>query len=173
MEVNIILSGGYDCGFLDDMLLQIDYYSEYGWGYVTVDSVLAEKYGFKKVKPDLCMNEFYFLPIKDIAHTRGFHSTVFCVYKGYKCQFMSSTFNEENQTFCMRLSPDLALAKGYNWNQIGHEIQTMDVHLSDLDEIYRCREKLDDFIFDVDPIKPIYKDGKWLIEPDENGVYVI
>ncbi|MBP3246082.1 MAG: hypothetical protein J6M59_13455 [Bacteroidaceae bacterium] len=86
---------------------------------------------------------------------------------------MSSTFNEENQTFCMRLSPDLALAKGYNWNQIGHEIQTMDVHLSDLDEIYRHREKLDDFIFDVDPIKPIYKDGKWLIEPDENGVYVI
>ena len=73
----------------------------------------------------------------------------------------------------MRLSPDLALAMGYNWNQIGHEIQTKDVHLSDLDEIYRCCEKLDDFIFDVDPIKPIYKDGKWLIEPDENGVYVI
>ena len=59
---------------------------------------------------------------------------------------------------------------GYRW---GHETPSMDVPLSDLDEIYRHREKLDKFIFDVDPIKPIYKDGKWLIEPDENGVYVI
>ena len=173
MEVKIRIKGVHNYAFLDNMLLQAISFSEYGWGYTTVDSVLVEKYGFKKIKPDICLNEINFLPIKDIAHTRGFYSTVFCVYKGYKCQFMSSTFNEDNQTFCMRLSPDLALAKGYNWNQIGHEIQTMDVHLSDLDEIYRCREKLDDFIFDVDPIKPIYKDGKWLIEPDENGVYVI
>ncbi len=153
MEIKII--HWYDYAFLDGILLKIDKYPELGWGYTTRNSILAE------------------MPIKDIAHTRGFYSTVFCVYKGYKCQFMSDTYNEENQTFCMRLSPDLALAKGYNWNQIGHEIQTMDVHLSDLDEIYRCREKLDDFIFEVDPIKPIYKDGKWLIEPDENGVYVI
>ena len=157
--------------FLERHLFEVSKYSELGWAYRTLDSKCAKLFGFKKY--DNVWSDYYLLPIKDIAHTRGFHSTVFCVYKGYKCQFMSSTFNEENQTFCMRLSPDLALAKGYNWNQIGHEIQTMDVHLSDLDEIYRHREKLGDFIFDVDPIKPIYKDGKWLIEPDENGVYVI
>ena len=171
MEVNIILSGGYDCGFLDDMLLQIDYYSEYGWGYVTVDSVLAEKYGFKKVKPDLCMNEFYFLPIKDIAHTRGFYSYVGCKYKGYKCFVHSYGKNEKK--FCVAIPEDLALTMGIDGYRWGHETPSMDVPLSDLDEIYRCRKKLGDFIFDVDPIKPIYKDGKWLIEPDENGVYVI
>ncbi len=170
--MKIDIQGTKKCAFLNGILFNIWNYSDFGWGYYTSNAELAESLGFKK---EDCFNESktYFLPIKDIAHTRGFYSTVFCVYKGYKCQFMSSTFNEENQTFCMRLSPDLALAKGYNWNQIGHEIQTMDVHLSDLDEIYRHREKLDDFIFDVDPIKPIYKDGKWLIEPDENGVYVI
>ena len=170
--MKIDIQGTKKCAFLNGILFNIWNYSDFGWGYYTPNAELAESLGFKK---EDCFNESktYFLPIKDIAHTRGFYSTVFCVYKGYKCQFMSSTFNEENQTFCMRLSPDLALAKGYNWNQIGHEIQTMDVHLSDLDEIYRHREKLDDFIFDVDPIKPIYKDGKWLIEPDENGVYVI
>ena len=167
MEIKMI--HWHDYAFLDGILLKIDKYPELGWGYTTRNSILAEKYGFKKESYDF----EYFLPIKDIAHTRGFYSTVFCVYKGYKCQFMSDTYNEENHTFCMRLSPDLALAMGYNWNQIGHETQTMDVHLSDLDEIYRHREKLGDFIFDVDPIKPIYKDGKWLIEPDENGVYVI
>ena len=171
--MKIEINGWTKYAFLDGVLLKVGSYLDFGWGYKTLDADFAKKYGFKKIKPDICLNEINFLPIKDIAHTRGFYSTVFCVYKGYKCQFMSSTFNEENQTFCMRLSPDLALAKGYNWNQIGHEIQTMDVHLSDLDEIYRHREKLDDFIFDVDPIKPIYKDGKWLIEPDENGVYVI
>ena len=170
--MKIDIQGTKKCAFLNGILFNIWNYSDFGWGYYTPNAELAESLGFKK---EDCFNESktYFLPIKDIAHTRGFYSTVFCVYKGYKCQFMSSTFNEENQTFCMRLSPDLALAKGYNWNQIGHEIQTMDVHLSDLDEIYRHREKLGDFIFDVDPIKPIYKDGKWLIEPDENGVYVI
>ena len=170
--MRIDFQGIKECAFLNGRLFNIWNYSEFGWGYYTKNAELAESFGFKK---EDCFEESktYFLPIKDIAHTRGFYSTVFCVYKGYKCQFMSSTFNEENQTFCMRLSPDLALAKGYNWNQIGHEIQTMDVHLSDLDEIYRRREKLDDFIFDVDPIKPIYKDGKWLIEPDENGVYII
>ena len=170
--MKIDIQGTKKCAFLNGILFNIWNYSDFGWGYYTPNAELAESLGFKK---EDCFNESktYFLPIKDIAHTRGFYSTVFCVYKGYKCQFMSSTFNEENQTFCMRLSPDLALAKGYNWNQIGHEIQTMDVHLSDLDEIYRRREKLDDFIFDVDPIKPIYKDGRWLIEPDENGVYII
>ena len=167
--MKIEIKGWSKFGYLGDVLLQVENHRfNNEWGYITSNSRIATSLGFKE-------DEYYgyFLPIKDIAHTRGFYSTVFCVYKGYKCQFMSSTFNEENQTFCMRLSPDLALAKGYNWNQIGHEIQTMDVHLSDLDEIYRRREKLDDFIFDVDPIKPIYKDGKWLIEPDENGVYVI
>ena len=159
----------YKFATFNGILLEVQEYSGLGWCYRTKDCSYAESNGFFTIED----SDYYLLPIKDIAHTRGFYSTVFCVYKGYKCQFMSDTYNEENQTFCMRLSPDLALAKGYNWNQIGHEIQTMDVHLSDLDEIYRHREKLDDFIFDVDPIKPIYKDGKWLIEPDENGVYVI
>ncbi|MBQ5477663.1 MAG: hypothetical protein IIT64_07695, partial [Bacteroidaceae bacterium] len=54
-----------------------------------------------------------------------------------------------------------------------YEMPSVKIPLSDLDEIYRKRRKLDKFIFDVDPIKPIYKDGKWLIEPDENGVYVM
>ncbi len=170
--MKIDIQGRKKCAFLNGILFKIWNYSDFGWGYYTPNAELAESLGFKK---EDCFDESktYFLPIKDIAHTRGFRSDVFCKYKGYECQFMSDTYNEENHTFCMRLSPDLALAMGYNWNQIGHEIQTMDVHLSDLDEIYRRREKLDDFIFDIDPIKPIYKDGKWLIEPDENGVYVI
>ena len=107
--------------FLERHLFEVSKYSELGWAYRTLDSKCAKLFGFKKY--DNVWSDYYLLPIKDIAHTRGFYSTVFCVYKGYKCQFMSSTFNEENQTFCMRLSPDLALAKGYNWNQIGHEIQ--------------------------------------------------
>ena len=170
MEIKI--KGVNNFAFLKEKLFVIIDYPKIGWGYVTANADEAKAYGFGVITSG-CGTKLNFLPIKDIAHTRGFHSVVCCKYKGYECGFMSSTFNEENQTFCMGLSPDLALAKGYNWNQIGHEILTMDVHLSDLDEIYRRREKLGDFIFDVDPIKPIYKDGKWLIEPDENGVYVI
>ena len=171
MEVKIRIKGVHNYAFLDNMLLQAISFSEYGWGYTTVDSVLVEKYGFKKIKPDICLNEINFLPIKDIAHTRGFYSTVFCVYKGYEC-FVHSC-NKNKNTFCVAIPVDLALTMGIDGYRWGHETPSMDVPLSDLDEIYRHREKLGDFIFDVDPIKPIYKDGKWLIEPDENGVYVI
>ncbi len=111
------------------------------------------------------------MPIKDIAHTRGFESNVYCKYKGYEC-FVHSC-NKNKKTFCVAIPVDLALTMGIDAYRWGHETPSMIVPLSDLDEIYRRREKLDDFIFDVDPIKPIYKDGKWLIEPDENGVYVI
>ena len=165
MEIKII--HWYDYAFLDGILLKIDKYPELGWGYTTRNSILAEKYGFKKESYDF----EYFLPIKDIAHTRGFYSTVFCVYKGYKC-FVHSC-NKNKKTFCVAIPVDLALTMGIDAYRWGHETPSMIVPLSDLDEIYRRREKLDDFIFDVDPIKPIYKDGKWLIEPDENGVYVI
>lgn len=165
MEIRIIRWCNY--AFLDGILLKMDTYPELGWGYTTRNSILAEKYGFKKEFYDF----EYFLPIKDIAHTRGFYSYVGCKYKGYKCFVHSYGKNEKK--FCVAIPEDLALTMGIDGYRWGHEMPSMDVPLSDLDEIYRHREKLDDFIFDVDPIKPIYKDGKWLIEPDENGVYVI
>ena len=155
--------------FLERHLFEVSKYSELGWAYRTLDSKCAKLFGFKKY--DNVWSDYYLLPIKDIAHTRGFYSTVFCVYKGYEC-FVHSC-NKNKNTFCVAIPVDLALTMGIDAYRWGHETPSMIVPLSDLDEIYRCREKLDDFIFDVDPIKPIYKDGKWLIEPDENGVYVI
>ena len=145
MEIRIIRWCNY--AFLDGILLKMDTYPELGWGYTTRNSILAEKYGFKKELFDF----EYFLPIKDIAHTRGFYSYVGCKYKGYKCFVHSYGKNEKK--FCVAIPEDLALTMGIDGYRWGH--------------------KIGDFIFDVDPIKPIYKDGKWLIEPDENGVYVI
>jgi hypothetical protein len=119
------------------------------------------------------LNEINFLPIKDIAHTRGFHSDVYCKYKGF--EFFVHSYNVCNdKLFC--ISPEsyeAAKVFGFSDGAMRYEMPSAKVPLSEIDEIYRHREKLDDFIFDVDPIKPIYKDGKWLIEPDENGVYVI
>lgn len=158
----------YKFATFNGILLEVQEYSGLGWCYRTKDCSYAESNGFFTIED----SDYYLLPIKDIAHTRGFESNVFCKYKGYDC-YVHSYNACDDKLFCLGIHPDLALAMGYNWNQIGHEMLTIDVHLSDLDEIYRRREKLDDFIFDVDPIKPIYKDGKWLIEPDENGVYVI
>ncbi|WP_031534799.1 MULTISPECIES: hypothetical protein [unclassified Bacteroides] len=168
--MKIDIQGTKKCAFLNGILFNIWNYSDFGWGYYTPNAELAESLGFKK---EDCFNESktYFLPIKDIAHTRGFYSYVGCKYKGYKCFVHSYGKNEKK--FCVAIPEDLALTMGIDGYRWGHETPSMDVPLSDLDEIYRCREKLDDFIFDVDPIKPIYKDGKWLIEPDENGVYVI
>ncbi len=168
--MKIDIQGTKKCAFLNGILFNIWNYSDFGWGYYTPNAELAESLGFKK---EDCFEESktYFLPIKDIAHTRGFYSYVGCKYKGYKCFVHSYGKNEKK--FCVAIPEDLALTMGIDGYRWGHETPSMDVPLSDLDEIYRCREKLDDFIFDVDPIKPIYKDGKWLIEPDENGVYVI
>ena len=168
--MKIDIQGTKKCAFLNGILFNIWNYSDFGWGYYTPNAELAESLGFKK---EDCFNESktYFFPIKDIAHTRGFYSYVGCKYKGYKCFVHSYGKNEKK--FCVAIPEDLALTMGIDGYRWGHETPSMDVPLSDLDEIYRCREKLDDFIFDVDPIKPIYKDGKWLIEPDENGVYVI
>ena len=168
--MRIDFQGIKECAFLNGRLFNIWNYSEFGWGYYTKNAELAESFGFKK---EDCFEESktYFLPIKDIAHTRGFYSYVGCKYKGYKCFVHSYGKNEKK--FCVAIPEDLALTMGIDGYRWGHETPSMDVPLSDLDEIYRHREKLDDFIFDVDPIKPIYKDGKWLIEPDENGVYVI
>ncbi len=168
MEVEIKINGWFKFAYLGDMVLQVEnHHFNNEWGYITSNSRIATSLGFKE-------DEYYgyFLPIKDIAHTRGFESVVCCKYKGYDC-YVHSYNACDDKLFCLGIHPDLALAMGYNWNQIWHEMLTIKVPLSDLDEIYRRREKLDDFIFDVDPIKPIYKDGKWLIEPDENGVYVI
>ncbi len=170
--MKIEINGWAKYAFLDGILLTVDSYLDFGWGYETLDADFAKKYGFKKIKPDICLNEINFLPIKDIAHTRGFESNVFCKYKGYGCVVYS--YNAcDNNLFCLAIPSGLALKLGYNWSQISHEILVVNVPLSEIDEIYRRRKKLGDFIFDVDPIKPIYKDGKWLIEPDENGVYVI
>ena len=173
MEVKIRIKGVHNYAFLDNMLLQAISFSEYGWGYTTVDSVLVEKYGFKKIKPDICLNEINFLPIKDIAHTRGFHSDVYCKYKGF--EFFVHSYNVCNdKLFC--ISPEsyeAAKVFGFSDGAMRYEMPSAKVPLSEIDEIFRSRKKLGDFIFDVDPIKPIYKDGKWLIEPDENGVYVI
>ena len=169
MEIEI--KGWAMYAFLDGILLTVDSYLDFGWGYETLDVNFAKKYGFKKIKPNFCLNEINFLPIKDIAHTRGFYSYVGCKYKGYKCFVHSYGKNEKK--FCVVIPEDLALTMGIDGYRWGHETPSMDVTLSDLDEIFRSRKKLGDFIFDVDPIKPIYKDGKWLIEPDENGVYVI
>ncbi|MCR4700283.1 MAG: hypothetical protein K5757_04945 [Bacteroidaceae bacterium] len=165
--MKIEIKGWSKFGYLGDVLLQVENHRfNNEWGYITSNSRIATSLGFKE-------DEYYgfFLPIKDIAHTRGFYSYVGCKYKGYKCFVHSYGKNEKK--FCVAIPEDLALTMGIDGYRWGHETPSMDVHLSDLDEIYRCREKLDDFIFDVDPIKPIYKDGKWLIEPDENGVYVI
>ena len=153
------------------MILQAISFSEYGWGYRTGNVDEAKAYGFGMIDDNYGIKKLYFLPIKDIAHTRGFYSYVGCKYKGYKCFVHSYGKNEKK--FCVAIPEDLALTMGIDGYRWGHETPSMDVPLSDLDEIYRRREKLKDFIFDVDPIKPIYKDGKWLIEPDENGVYVI
>ena len=167
MEIRIIRWCNY--AFLDGILLKMDTYPELGWWYTTRNSILAEKYGFKKEFYDF----EYFLPIKDIAHTRGFESNVYCKYKGF--EFFVHSYNVCNdKLFC--ISPESYEAAkffGFSDGSMRYETPSMDVPLSALDEIFRSRKKLGDFIFDVDPIKPIYKDGKWLIEPDENGVYVI
>ncbi len=167
MEIRIIRWCNY--AFLDGILLKMDTYPELGWGYTTRNSILAEKYGFKKEFYDF----EYFFPIKDISHTRGFESNVYCKYKGF--EFFVHSYNVCNdKLFC--ISPESYEAAkffGFSDGAMRYEMPNLDVPLSDLDEIYRKRRKLDKFIFDVDPIKPIYKDGKWLIEPDENGVYVI
>ena len=157
----------YKFATFNGILLEAHEYSGLGWCYRTKDCSYAESKGFFTIED----SDYYLLPIKDIAHTRGFYSYVGCKYKGYKCFVHSYGKNEKK--FCVAIPEDLALTMGIDGYRWGHETPSMDVHLSDLDEIYRHREKLGDFIFDVDPIKPIYKDGKWLIEPDENGVYVI
>ena len=171
MKIEII--GWTKYAFLDGVLLKVGSYLDFGWGYKTLDADFAKKYGFKKIKPDICLNEINFLPIKDIAHTRGFHSDVYCKYKGF--EFFVHSYNVCNdKLFC--ISPEsyeAAKVFGFSDGAMRYEMPSAKVPLSEIDEIYRHREKLDDFIFDVDPIKPIYKDGKWLIEPDENGVYVI
>ncbi len=168
MEIKI--KGVNNFAFLKEKLFVIIDYPKIGWGYVTANADEAKAYGFGVITSG-CGTKLNFLPIKDIAHTRGFHSYVGCKYKGYKCFVHSYGKNEKK--FCVAIPEDLALTMGIDGYRWGHETPSMDVPLSDLDEIYRHREKLGDFIFDVDPIKPIYKDGKWLIEPDENGVYVI
>ena len=98
---------------------------------------------------------------------------MYCKYKGF--EFFVHSYNVCNdKLFC--ISPEsyeAAKVFGFSDGAMRYEMPSAKVPLSEIDEIYRHREKLDKFIFDVDPIKPIYKDGKWLIEPDENGVYVI
>ncbi len=171
--MKIEINGWTKYAFLDGVLLKVGSYLDFGWGYKTLDADFAKKYGFKKIKPDICLNEINFLPIKDIAHTRGFESNVYCKYKGF--EFFVHSYNVRNdKLFC--ISPESYEAAkffGFSDGSMRYETPSMDVPLSDLDEIFRSRKKIGDFIFDVDPIKPIYKDGKWLIEPDENGVYVI
>ncbi len=168
MEIKI--KGVNNFAFLKEKLFVIIDYPKIGWGYVTANADEAKAYGFGVITSG-CGTKLNFLPIKDIAHTRGFYSYVGCKYKGYKCFVHSYGKNEKK--FCVAIPEDLALTMGIDGYRWGHETPSMDVPLSDLDEIFRSRKKLGDFIFDVDPIKPIYKDGKWLIEPDENGVYVI
>ena len=169
MEIKI--KGVNNFAFLKEKLFVIIDYPKIGWGYVTANADEAKAYGFGVITSG-CGTKLNFLPIKDIAHTRGFESNVFCKYKGYGCVVYS--YNAcDNNLFCLAIPSGLALKLGYNWSQISHEILVVNVPLSEIDEIFRNRKKLGDFIFDVDPIKPIYKDGKWLIEPDENGVYVI
>ena len=168
MEIKI--KGVNNFAFLKEKLFVIIDYPKIGWGYVTANADEAKAYGFGVITSG-CGTKLNFLPIKDIAHTRGFYSYVGCKYKGYKCFVHSYGKNEKK--FCVAIPEDLALTMGIDGYRWGHETPSMDVPLSDFDEIFRSRKKLGDFIFDVDPIKPIYKDGKWLIEPDENGVYVI
>ena len=168
MEIKI--KGVNNFAFLKEKLFVIIDYPKIGWGYVTANADEAKAYGFGVITSG-CGTKLNFLPIKDIAHTRGFYSYVGCKYKGYKCFVHSYGKNEKK--FCVAIPEDLALTMGIDGYRWGHETPSMDVPLSDLDEIFRSRKKIGDFIFDVDPIKPIYKDGKWLIEPDENGVYVI
>ena len=168
MEIKI--KGVNNFAFLKEKLFVIIDYPKIGWGYVTANADEAKAYGFGVITSG-CGTKLNFLPIKDIAHTRGFYSYVGCKYKGYKCFVHSYGKNEKK--FCVAIPKDLALTMGIDGYRWGHETPSMDVPLSDLDEIFRSRKKLGDFIFDVDPIKPIYKYGKWLIEPDENGVYVV
>ena len=167
MEIDIKV--WFKFAYLDDVLFMLErHHSNVKWGYITSNSKIATSLGFQE-------DEYYgyFLPIKDIAHTRGFESNVYCKFKGF--EFFVHSYNVCNdKLFC--ISPESYEAAkffGFSDGSMRYEMPNLDVPLSDLDEIYRKRRKLDKFIFDVDPIKPIYKDGKWLIEPDENGVYVI
>ena len=159
----------YKFATFNGILLEAHEYSGLGWCYRTKDCSYAESNGFFTIED----SDYYLLPIKDIAHTRGFHSYVYCKYKGF--EFFVHSYNVCNdKLFC--ISPEsyeAAKVFGFSDGAMRYEMPSAKVPLSEIDEIYRHREKLDDFIFDVDPIKPIYKDGKWLIEPDENGVYVI
>ena len=170
MEIKI--KGVNNFAFLKEKVFVIIDYPKIGWGYVTANADEAKAYGFGVITSG-CGTKLNFLAIKDIAHTRGFESNVYCKYKGF--EFFVHSYNVCNdKLFC--ISPEsyeAAKIFGFSDGAMRYEMPNLDVPLSDLDEIYRKRRRLDKFIFDVDPIKPIYKDGKWLIEPDENGVYVI
>ena len=94
--------------------------------------MLVKKYGFKKILYDF----EYFLSIKDIAHTRGFESNVYCKYKGF--EFFVHSYNVRNdKLFC--ISPESYEAAkffGFSDGSMRYEMPNLDVLLSDLDEIY-------------------------------------
>ncbi|MBO4597515.1 MAG: hypothetical protein J5676_06510 [Bacteroidaceae bacterium] len=167
MEIKI--KTGYKFAFLNGNLFVITDFPKIGWGYITANADEAKAYGFGVITSG-CGTKLNFLPIKDIAHTRGFYSDVYCKYKGNELAIDSCYNSSFNVAPC---TLEVALAVGFTAEKFNYEYAQMNVQITEIDEIYRRREKLKDFIFDVDPIKPIYKDGKWLIEPDENGVYVI
>jgi hypothetical protein len=156
----------YKFATFNGILLEVREYFGLGWCYRTKDCSYAESNGFFTIED----SDYYLLPIKDIAHTRGFYSDVYCKYKGNELAIDSCYNSSFNVAPC---TLEVALAVGFTAEKFNYEYAQMNVQITEIDEIYRRREKLGDFIFDVDPIKPIYKDGKWLIEPDENGVYVI
>ena len=135
MEIKI--KGVNNFAFLKEKLFVIIDYPKIGWGYVTANADEAKAYGFGVITSG-CGTKLNFLPIKDIAHTRGFYSYVGCKYKGYKCFVHSYGKNEKK--FCVAIPEDLALTMGIDGYRWGHETPSMDVPLSDLDEIFRSRK---------------------------------
>ena len=92
----------YKFATFNGILLEVREYFGLGWCYRTKDCSYAESKGFFTIED----SDYYLLPIKDIAHIRGFYSGVYCKCKGY--EFYVLSYNALNDSlFC--IAPDIFL----------------------------------------------------------------
>ena len=121
------------------------------WKVVTNNSKFA-KYGF--IKEDSFFIKTFEL---DKAHCQSaYYVDTYGNYKGYKCQILGINNN------LVSLNPSIeyqAMSKDHAKH--GYDPQLV-VNESEIDEIWEERKPIEGFKFDVEPIKYLKKDGKYL-----------
>lgn len=138
--------------FLDGKIIEM-LSVENGFEYSTMEKSIIDKYNFSYD------GYSYRLPVSKINNESAFKVSNYCLYKGLK--FFIDNSNE-NELLLRPASADAEIFLGFKPYSYQASEASIVIDIENVSEIWEEREPIEGFKFDVDSIKYLKKNGKWL-----------